>query len=146
MVKDRMKMLKTFHILTDAGIIIVAYLAAYYVRFYTPLLNEKLGNYYPLERYVVLLVYLVPIYLLSYFFFRLYNAESEERRWPMVLRVVLSNMVGIIIFIALLYFQKENNVSRSFLLLFLIINVVLAIGSRILILNTNAAKLKRKRG
>jgi FlaA1/EpsC-like NDP-sugar epimerase len=142
--KDRMKRVKAFHILTDACIIIIAYVAAYYMRFYTHISNEKLGNYYPLERYITLLVYLVPIDLLSYFFFRLYNVEQEERRWFTVIRVALSNMVGIIVFITLLYFQKENNISRKFLFLFLIVNVVLTIGSRLLI--TNNAKLKQKRG
>jgi FlaA1/EpsC-like NDP-sugar epimerase len=143
MMKDRVKRLKAFRILADACIIIIAYLAAYYVRFYTPLLNEKLGIYYPLERYATLLVYLVPIYLLSFLFFHLYNITPEERRLFMILRIALSNIVGIIIFITLLYFQKENNISRIFLFLFLIINTVLTIGSRIFI--TNDAKLKRNR-
>jgi FlaA1/EpsC-like NDP-sugar epimerase len=142
--KERMKRLKAFPILTDACIIVIAYITAYYVRFYTPLLHEKLGIYYPLERYVTLLVYLVPIYLLCYFFFRLYNIEPEEHRGFMVLRIALSSLVGITIFITLLFFRKENNISRIFLLLFLIINAVLTIGSRLLI--TNDAKLKRKRG
>lgn len=144
MMKDRIKRLKTFRILADACIIIIAYLTAYYVRFYTQFFNEKLGNYYPLERYAALLVYLVPIYLLSYFFFRLYNAESEERRLHLIIRIVLSNLAGIIIFITLLFYQNEYNISRRFLILFMIINLVLTIGSRILILNTNAAKLNGK--
>jgi FlaA1/EpsC-like NDP-sugar epimerase len=145
MMKDRIKMVKAFHILADVCIIIIAYLAAYYVRFYTQVFNEKLGNYYPLERYAGLLVYLVPIYLLSYFFFRLYKVESEESSLHQIIRIVLSNIVGIIVFITLLYFQNENNISRRFLILFLIINVVLTIGTRILILNTNVAKIKRRR-
>ena len=142
--KEKMNRLKGFHILTDAGIIFLAYLTAYYVRFYTPLLNEKWGIFYPLERYVSLLVELVPIYLLCYFFFRLYNIVPEERRWFMVLRVISANMVGTIIFMTLLYLQKENNISRQFLLIFLFINIIFTIGSRIL--GMNYAKLKQNRG
>ncbi len=142
--KDRMKMLKSFHALMDASIIIISYLVAYYVRFYTPLFGEVSGNFYPLGSYAGLLLYLVPIYLLTYFSFRLYTPEPEEYRWHPVVKLVPANVVGIILFFALLYFQKEHNISRRFLLLFLIINIVLSVGSRILI--TNSAKLKLKRG
>ncbi len=142
MMRDRMKMLNAFHILRDTVIIIIAYLVAYYVRFYTPIFSEELGNFYPLKSYAELLVYLVPIYLLSYFFFRLYHPEPDELGRHQLLRIVISNMVGIILFIVFLYIQKEYNISRIFLLLFFLINVILAIVSRMLI--TNHAKLKPK--
>ena len=144
MMRDRMNILKAIHILTDAAIVIIAYLVAYYVRFYNPLLVDGVGNFYPLERYAALLVYLVPIYLFIYFFFRLYSSEPEEHRRHPVLKIVVSNLVGFILFLTLLYFQKENNISRIFLLVFFILNIILTVGSRILI--TTHTKLKLKRG
>ncbi len=141
---DVMKRLKVFHFLFDAVMILLAYLTAYYLRFYTPLFHNELGRFYPLERYISLLVYLVPIYISIYFFFRLYSVEPERHRWYLVLRGVISNVVGFVFLITLLFFRKEYNVSRTFLLLFLIINIVLTIGSRVLI--SNSGKLKPKRG
>lgn len=143
MIRDRLNILKAIHIFTDASIIIIAYLVAYYIRFYTPLFVDGVGKFYPLEKYAALLVYLVPIYLFIYFFFRLYSSEPEEYRRHPVLKIVVSNMVGLLLFLTFLYFQKENNISRIFLLLFLIINIILTVGSRILITNT---RLKLKRG
>lgn len=142
MMEDRMKMLKAFCIITDAGIIIFAYLTAYYLRFHTPLFNEELVYYYPLQSYTALLIYLIPIYLFSLFIFRQYNLMPIISRLNQIIRIVLSNMVGIIIFITLLYVQKENNISRKFLILFLIINTILTIGSRMLISSHTKRKLK----
>ena len=141
--KDRMKM---FHILADAGMIILAYLAAYYVRFYTRLFHNELGNFYPLGTYTSFLVYLVPIYLFIYYMLRLYNEEPEGHKRHMVLRGVISNAVGIVLFITWLFLRKEYNISRKFILLFLIMNIAFTIGSRVLIFSHGKLKRKREKG
>ena len=141
---DTKNMLKWLPALMDAGIIIIAYLFAYYLRFYTPLFNGDLGNFYALDVYISLLVYLVPIYLVIYFAFRLFTTKMEERIWYRVLKLIISNVIGLSLFVQLLYFLKEYNISRKFLLLFFIINLILSISSRMWM--SYSAKLKLTRG
>lgn len=141
---DKKNLLKWLPAITDACIIIVAYLLAYYLRFFNPIFHEEMGYFYPLERYVSLLVYLVPIYLVIYFAFRLYTTKLDEHTWYRVLKLVISNILGLTLFMLLLYLLKEINISRKFLLLFFVINVVLGISSRLLI--TYSARLKLRRG
>lgn len=129
--------------LMDVGIIVIAYLLAYYLRFYRPLLSEELGNFYPISHYVSFLLYIIPIYLIIYYVFRLYTDSLESRIWNMIGSLTLANLVGMILFLCVLYLQKEVNISRKFLLLFFIINIVLGIGSRMLTKYQSMLRQKR---
>lgn len=144
MIKDNQKMLNGLRVLMDAFTIIVAYLFAYYLRFYSPFISVKLGVFYPLESYSLLLVYLVPMYLLIYYLFRLYTPKRGKRKWLEIFNIILSNIFGIAFFISTLYFQKNNNISRTFILLFFIINVILGVSSRILF--SYSLKVDRRKG
>ncbi len=138
--KNKQKLVKYLPVILDACFIIIAYFLAYYLRFYRPIFREELGYYYPLSRYVSFLLYIVVIDLIIYHVFRLYSAKVEGRLWKRIVSLTLANLVGMILFISILYFWKENNISRMFLLLFLVINIALGIASRMVMEYT----LKRK--
>ncbi len=143
MVKNRMFLIKSIYILTDTLIIILAYITVYYLRFHTPLFFEQVGRFYSLKTYAELLVYLVPIYLLSYFFFQLYILEPLEHGWRQILRIAMANMVGLIMFIAFLYIWREYSISRIFLIFFFGLNVLLTIGSRLLLARSLNSKIDK---
>jgi FlaA1/EpsC-like NDP-sugar epimerase len=137
-------MLIRLHVLMDACTIIVAYLFAYYIWFYSLFVTNNSGTFYPLGKYTVLLIYLVPMYLFIYYVFRLYTPKRGKRKWLEIFNIILSNIFGIAFFTFTLYFQKEVNISPKFLILFFIINVVLGVSSRMLVSYT--LKATRRKG
>lgn len=140
--KERMKLWNWFYAFLDAGIVVIAYLLAYYVRFYSPLVPIVGEFYYPLESYAVHLVYLVPIYLLIGVVFRLYSVTGGHIRTK-VLKCVLSNVTGIILLLLILYVLKEYNFSRMFLLVFFLINTVMSISFKMLITHFASRRLQK---
>ncbi|HWT26920.1 MAG TPA: undecaprenyl-phosphate glucose phosphotransferase [Mobilitalea sp.] len=150
MIKDNQKMLNKFHILMDAIIIVIAYLLTYYLRFYSPLTNlayflrAESGTFYPLGVYARRLFYLVPMYILIYYFTRLYTPKRGKQRWIEVFNIILANAFGIVFFISTLYIQKETNISRWFLFCFLATNIILTSSARLLL--ANALRIARRKG
>ncbi|MDF2906006.1 MAG: putative rane protein [Herbinix sp.] len=140
---DRQKMINWYHVLMDVAIIIVSYLLAYYFRFYNQLFQQKLGYYYTIGQYTIFLFYIIPTYLLIYFEFRLYSVELVGRKWHMAISIIISNVVGMLSFMLLLYLRKYS-ISRIFLLIFLIINVALTIVSRIMRKHPDKRERKRR--
>lgn len=132
--KNNTEMPKFFYLLADIVIIIISFFVTYYVRFNTPLLGEELGNWGQPRSYVAIILYLIPIYLITYFCLQLYRLRPQENGWYQVLKIVISNVIVFLLFIMLLFFQKEYDISRKFLMLFFIMNTVLTVAARILII------------
>lgn len=132
MLKDNRIMLSRLLLLVDICTIIISYLIAYYLRFYCHFIRVSQEIYYPLGKYATYLLVLVPPYLLIYTIFQEYSLKPEPRTWLKYGKLVLSNVIVIVCFLAMLYSLKEYNVSRIFIVLFLVINIVLSIGTRML--------------
>ena len=130
---NNQKMFHILHVTMDICTIIVAYFLAYYIRFNTLFTIGEQEYYFPLGHYSGLLLYLVPIFLLIYYGFHLYKPELGRRKWFGIVKVALSNILGIIIFFGLLYLIKETDISRMFIGIFAVINIILCAGSRILL-------------
>lgn len=120
------------HVLIDVCSIVIAFFIAYYLRFHSAFINTQLGNFYPLEKYLALLIYLVPLYLVIYYLLKLYDQERGKSKGHVIFKVIVSNVIGIALFLFLLYIQKEFNISRIFLILFFAINVILGAGFEVL--------------
>lgn len=66
MIKDNQKTFNRLHVLADAVMIVIAYMAAYSLRFVILGMN-KAGNY-EVRWYLQFLVVIVPVYLIIYRF------------------------------------------------------------------------------
>lgn len=138
MIKNHHDKFNKIHVLMNACIIVISYLLAYYLRFYV--LNNgldffKIGiieKWYPLDAYTGKLVLIVPLYLFLYYFFNLYTPIEQKLTLTKVCQIILVNILGIVLFLLALYIQKENDISRQFLVLFLAINVMLSVVPRML--------------
>jgi FlaA1/EpsC-like NDP-sugar epimerase len=138
MVKYNQRKFNKIHVLMDACIIIISYLLAYYLRFFV--LNTgfdffKIGvneKWYSLNVYTDKLILIVPVYLFLYYFFKLYTPIENRLTLTRVFQIILANILGIVLFLFALYLQKEYNISRQFLILFFVMNVILSVGSRML--------------
>lgn len=124
------KFLNWLRFLIDVCIIIIAYLSAYFLRFHTPFFSQDLRGLNYRADYLSLLIYVIPMFLLVYYVFRLYSPILNKRKWLEISNILLANILSIAFFMALLYFLSENNISRKFIVLFLIINITLCISIR----------------
>ena len=84
MIKDNQKTLNRLHILMDAIIIVISYLIAYYLRFYSfltslQIFNVEKGSFYSLTIYARSLYFLVPLYLIIYNWAKLIHQSVEKR-------------------------------------------------------------------
>lgn len=124
-----------FRLLLDAIIIIVSYLVAYSLRFGalsdTGFLELE-GNvkYYSLSEYAKYLYIFVPGYLVIYSYCKLYVVSRRRKEaW----NLIKANILGVLFIAFVLYFVKDMNISRGFITVFCIINLVLSCCMRYLI-------------
>ena len=88
MIKENERLLTLFRVLVDAVILIGSFMLSYYLRFdkvNSPLIRwewigEPLGYYSGLGEYMQCLFVLVPAYIVSYFFFKLYDPKRVKSR------------------------------------------------------------------
>ena len=150
MIKDNQKMFNRVHVLMDAGIIIIAYLLTYYIRFDSPLaksltfLKVEPGTYYPLIDYAQRLIIVLPLYLFVYYFSRLYTPKRGKRKWFEIFNIILANTFGIAFFFSFLYLTKEFNISRKFLGIFFALNITLSTSARMML--SYSLKVARRKG
>jgi len=134
-IKDNQKTLNRLHILMDALIIVISFLIAYYMRFYSFLTSLSLFSvekktFYPLSVYAQSLYILVPLYLFLYDRAKLYTPKRSKKRWTEFYHITYSNFLGLTFYLFLLYMIKEEHISRLFLGMFTFINIILCAVAR----------------
>lgn len=130
MIKENQKLLNLIHLLIDASIIILSFMLAYFLRFdveYSPLIKLKIikepsGIFLPMINYMEMLIYLVPFYIIAYYFFHLYDPKRTARRRTTLSALIKANATGILYCTAVLYFFKSTYYARLFLGIFFILN------------------------
>lgn len=151
MIKDNQKLLNFFHVLIDAAIIIFSFALAYHLRFNYKswlivynIIDEPLGKYGDLLTYMRMLVFLVPCYILSYYFFGLYNPKRMKSKRTEIFNLVKANAVGILYCTSALYFIRNTQYARLFLIIFICLNFTLDTILRLFI--THILKRMRRSG
>ncbi|MBQ8314524.1 MAG: undecaprenyl-phosphate glucose phosphotransferase [Lachnospiraceae bacterium] len=122
MIKDNQKAFNQLHIVTDGVFVLLAYFAAYMLRFVW-LNMEKAGDY-TIESYARFLIVVLPVYLLIYWTSGLYAPKrGRGMQWELWL-VLKANIISGAAFIVLLFLFKMD-ISRTFLAIFYSTNVIL---------------------
>ncbi|WP_343209747.1 undecaprenyl-phosphate glucose phosphotransferase [Anaerolentibacter hominis] len=135
MIKDHQRSLNHIHILIDAILIALAFIASYYLRFFSPLRHLRFfwiepGTFYGLATYCKILFYLIPGYLFIYYICNLYSPKRSRRRRLIASDVLKANFLGLAYFTFVLYFMKENDFSRKFMFVFFLINCIFSYSFR----------------
>lgn len=133
MIKGNQKLLNFFRILTDTCIIIFSFICAYYLRFDEDhsilirlnIISGPLGLYGNLREYLQILIMLIPCYLVSYYFFHLYDSKRVSGRKFEIFNMLKANIVGILYCMAFLFFIKNGNYARLFIIIFVTLNFIL---------------------
>lgn len=127
MIKDNQKVFNRLHLLVDAIVVAISYLLAWYIKFATVFSDTEPGaGALSMETYFMALYFLVPGYVLLYYFFNMYAPKRATRRKYEIAGIVKANTAGLILFIVVLYLIKQPHFSRVMLFIFYGINIVLS--------------------
>lgn len=155
MIKENQKYFNRLHILLDAIVICIAYIFSYYVRFrsmFTDYFDSlspksfrtKYGMYYwPLNKYVYYLIYIIPLFLICYYLFHLYTPKRYQSKRYEFANIIKANLICLLILSTAFYIFGVELFSRSMLFIFVAINFIFALSFRILLrvfLNRNRKK------
>ena len=140
MVKDDQMQMNRLRVLLDALTVIAAYFLTYFLFFYVMPKGGIFGgnfSYYVTSRdYVLAAVYIVPLHLLMYAFFRLYRPMRVTGRRIEAFRILLADLVSILLVISVFFlFVKPYSTyfSRMFLFEFGVVNTFLMVLQRNLV-------------
>ena len=143
MIKDNQKLFNRLHVLLDAFIIVIAYIAAWYFRFKSGFF--ALSSWYiSLGQYMKYLVLIVPLYLALYYLFQLYTSKRVQGRRLETWHIFQANTIGLLIFILYLYLVKLTDYSRKMLFVFFCFNIIFEVVFRNLL--RYVLRKYRKRG
>ncbi len=137
MIKDNQKVFNRLHLLVDAVVVAFSYLLAWYIKFCTTFADTEPGaGALDMGTYFSFLYFVVPEYIILYYFFNMYAPKRGTRRKYELEGILKANTVGIVLFIVVLYMIKQQHFSRFMMGAFFVINIVLTTISRTLIRNT----------
>ncbi len=131
MVKENQKSLVRLKIVIDGLMLFASFLIAYYLRFYTDIISEGIIVFSLWESILPIIVSL-PIYLIIYQGLDLYNTKRHFGVFEMSIRVIRSNVFGMLVIVLALYLLKVIDFSRWTLALFFVINCILTSTSRVI--------------
>ncbi len=136
MIKDNQKYFNRLHLLMDAVVVAISYLLAWYIKFCTIFADTEPGaGALDMGTYFSFLYFVVPEYIVLYYFFNLYAPKRATRRKVEFAGLLKANTVGIVVFIVFLYMIKQQDFSRFMMGAFYIINISFATIYRTLIRN-----------
>ncbi len=121
MIKENQRLLNWLLKLADVSIAILVMPVAYYIRFDLLFGRPGIGPGY----YMQLLVVILPLYLLLYYQFNLYDPFRYKSLLSEVRRVVQANAVGLVLIFVLNFFLREVDVSRLTIVIFSGLNTAL---------------------
>ncbi len=123
MIKDNQKVFNRLMVIIDAAITAASFMSAYFVKFYIFNAGPDPGVL-PVNDYVLLLIFIVPIYALLYYFCSVYAPKRTVRRRFEIYGILKANTIGIVTLIVALYMiVRVFNFSRSVMAYFYVFNV-----------------------
>lgn len=144
MIKDNQKVFNRLHVAMDALIVAVSYMLAYFIKFYIMKSGPEAGDLL-IGDYFFMLIFLVPGYMLLYYWCNVYSPKRTVRRRHEIYGILKANTIGLALFIIILYLiMREINFSRTVMGFFYVLNVFLTTCSRIVL--RKALQTLRKKG
>ena len=128
MIKDNQQHLNRLQVVLDALVIIFSYVLAWNIQFHLIVKGTK--NMLPMPVYMSALVVLVPVFLLLYMAFHLYTPKRVQGRRLEASNIFMANTLGLLLFMFVLYLINQPDFSRSMVILFIGINMVLTVVER----------------
>lgn len=145
MIRDNQRYFNRLHLLVDAVVVALSYSLAWLLKFETPFADTEPGvTALSVGTYFSALYFIVPGYVLLYYFFNMYTPKRATRRKYEISAIVKANTIGVFLFMVVLFAVKQEHFSRELIGFFYAINILLATLSRSLI--RNILQYFRKKG
>lgn len=139
MIKDNQIFFNRMHIVLDGLVVAVSFLLAWSIKFLTPLAESTPGvTALSAETYFRTLYFIVPGYLILYGIYNLYSSKRSSRIRVEVAGIFKANTVGIGL-VMISFFMLSTSVdgvvdfSRTLILLFYVLNMILTFLYRMLV-------------
>lgn len=132
MIKENQKYLNRTLIVFDAITIFASLILAWIIRFKTGIIPIA-GDYLKLSEYIKPAIFVVPVYLIIYASLKLYVPQRFKRTGDEIISIFKANVIGILVFILLLYVLKIIDFSRYLLIIFAFISTVAASFERVMV-------------
>lgn len=130
MIKQNQRFLNAILIAVDAMVLILAFIVAWVLRFKTTLFGP-LGGFLSFEKYLLMVIFILPVYLLSYYFLGLYKPFRDQSSIiPEASQIVKANIVVFALSIATLFVIDQPDYSRILLFVFAVLSTLFAIIER----------------
>ncbi|MBQ8189454.1 MAG: undecaprenyl-phosphate glucose phosphotransferase [Lachnospiraceae bacterium] len=135
MIKDNQKYFNRLHIVMDAFVVAIAYALAWLLRFksgYWPK-EQGLVGILGADVYFSALIFIIPAYLILNQMFNLYTSKRYSSAKRDVVNVIKANIIGLFLFISVLYIIDQKHFSRGMIFVFCALNILGQSGTRLLI-------------
>lgn len=116
--------------LIDILFIAVSYLCAWWFRFKGPF-SASAVRARSFEQYMLALVFIIPVYLILYHAFRLFEPLRMQGRRLVLANILKANTLGMLLIMFALYMINESDISRRMIVLFYGINLCMGWGTRL---------------
>ena len=131
MIKDNQKYFNRLHVLLDALTVAGSYILAWYLKFMGPFADATKGAH-PMEFYFRALYFIVPGYMIIYYWNRMYAPKRTQSVEKIITSVIKVNIIGVIALFVGIAALKIRDFSRGLVGLFFILNVVFTITTKCL--------------
>ncbi|HCM92239.1 MAG TPA: undecaprenyl-phosphate glucose phosphotransferase, partial [Lachnospiraceae bacterium] len=116
MIKDNQRIFNRIHIVLDAIIIAGSYWFAWWLKFKSGLIDFTMSL--PTSYFRKVMYFVVPSYLLLYYFFNLYNSKRASGRKRELYNIIKANTVGSLGLIVAMYLLGQTHFSREMIFIF----------------------------
>lgn len=123
MIKDNQKHFNQLHVVIDAFVIALSYILAWLIKFEGPFSGGSVKAL-SFQRYMILLVGIVPCFIILYYAFNLYTPKRLQGRRLELANIMKANTIGVFLVIGALYLLKQLDYSRAVLFIFYVIDIV----------------------
>lgn len=124
MISQRVRLVTAFCVTSDALATAGALVTAHALRSALSGLNEVLGPVYPLERYLPLLLVVVPLWALIFYASGLYGTRALRSLKTEVARLGRALAIGTLLLTTLIFVAKLEYVSRPIFVFFILLNAI----------------------
>ncbi len=143
MIKDNQKYFNRLHVLLDAMAVAGSYLLAWYLKFEGPFAEEGAGAL-PQGFYFGILYFLVPAYIILYYWYKLYTPKRSQTLEKEILDILKVNLIGVAGFMVCITAFKISDFSRGLIGIFFVLNIMITLTFRIIL--RKALRYVRKKG
>ena len=131
MIKNNQKGLNVTHVIVDAVIIVISYIASYFIMF-GGIFDDKMPAL-PADIYAVALMFIVPGCLILYWIFHLYTPKRVLGLRLEIANILKANLTCLLVVTMVLYLAKDRLIgfSRPMIFIFFGFNILLEIIFRV---------------